>query len=57
METAAEWLARNNIEGLDVPRNVSLTIPGWTAAELLQALKPIYPAAKNVGSDLDLRER
>lgn len=50
METAAEWLVRNNVDGLDVPQNVSLTIPGWTAAELLQALQPIYPMAKELES-------
>lgn len=49
-ETAAEWLVRNNVEGLDVPQNVSLSIPGWTAAELLQALQPIYPMAKELES-------
>ena len=35
---------------IDIPRNISLAIPGWTAAELLQVLKPLYPAAKDMDS-------
>lgn len=50
METAAEWLVRDNSEGLAVPQNVSLAIPGWTATELLQALQPVYPMAKELES-------
>jgi hypothetical protein len=49
-KAATDWLTQKKIEGLDIPQNVSLHIPGWTAAELLQALKPIYPAAKELKS-------
>ncbi|MCA1565868.1 MAG: hypothetical protein LC803_09560 [Acidobacteria bacterium] len=50
MEATSQWLVNSDIDSLDIPRDVSLAIPGWTAAELLEALKPIYPAAKKIKS-------
>jgi hypothetical protein len=50
MEAASRWLVNNNIAYLDIPRDISLAIPGWTAAELLEALKPLYPAAQEMKS-------
>lgn len=48
MGTASEWLTQNFMEGLSLPPEVSLDIPGWTASELLQSLKPVWPSAKEV---------
>ncbi len=48
--TASEWLARQDTACLNIPRKVSTSITGWTAAELLQAFKPLYPAAKKLDS-------
>jgi hypothetical protein len=48
LETTSRWLADSDIGSLDIPREVSLAIPGWTAAELLEVLQPLYPAAKKM---------
>jgi hypothetical protein len=50
MEAASRWLVNSDIAYLDVPQDISLAIPGWTAAELLEALKPLYPAAQEMKS-------
>lgn len=50
IEAASRWLVNIDTACLDVPRNISLAIPGWTAAELLEVLKPLYPAAKGMES-------
>ena len=50
MEAASRWLVNSDIAYLDIPRDISLAIPGWTAAELLEALKPLYPAALEMKS-------
>jgi hypothetical protein len=50
LETTSRWLANNDIDYPDIPRKVSLAIPGWTAAELLEIFRPLYPAAKNMKS-------
>jgi HEAT repeats len=33
-----------------LPNEVSTAVPGWTALELLQAVKPLYPFAENITS-------
>jgi hypothetical protein len=50
METTSLWLANSDINSLDIPRDISLAIPGWTAAELLKILGPLYPAAREMSS-------
>ncbi|HEX8495366.1 MAG TPA: hypothetical protein VF658_21315 [Pyrinomonadaceae bacterium] len=49
-EATSRWLVNSSIDSMDIPRDVSLAIPGWTAAELLEVLKPLYPAAKKLKS-------
>jgi hypothetical protein len=49
-EAASRWLVNGAIDCLDIPRDIFLTFPGWTAAELLEVLKPLYPAAKGMES-------
>lgn len=49
-EATSQWLAGSDIDSLDIPRDVSLAIPGWTAAELLEVFRPLYPAAKKMKS-------
>lgn len=49
-EAASRWLVKGAIDCLDIPRDISLTIHGWTAAELLEVFKPLYPAAKGMES-------
>lgn len=48
LETASRWLANSDIDYPDIPRDVSLAIPGWTAAELLEIFKPLYPGARKM---------
>lgn len=50
MEATSRWLVNSDIDSPDIPRDVSLAIPGWTAAELLEIFKPLYPAAKKMKS-------
>jgi hypothetical protein len=50
MQAASRWVVNSAIDCLDIPQNISLTIFGWTAAELLEVLKPLYPAAKSMES-------
>lgn len=54
MMTAAEWLADRDTTYLNIPRDLSLSIPGWTSAELLAALRPLYPPVKKSDSPLRL---
>jgi hypothetical protein len=50
MEAASQWLINSEINPSDIPRDISLAIPGWTAAELLEVFKSLYPAAKKMKS-------
>lgn len=49
-EATSRWLVDSDINHLDIPRDVSLALPGWTAAELLEIFKPLHPAAKKMKS-------
>ena len=48
--TADIWLSKTCPSMPGLPEDVSLFVPGWTAAELLQIFKPIYPATQGVQS-------
>ena len=50
LEATSQWLVNSDIDFLNIPRDVSLAIPGWTAAELLEIFQPLYPAAKKMKS-------
>jgi hypothetical protein len=50
LEVTSRWLVNSDIDYLHIPRDVSLAIPGWTAAELLKIFRPLYPAAKKMRS-------
>jgi hypothetical protein len=50
LEATSQWLVNSDLDFLNIPREVSLAIPGWTAAELLEIFRPLYPAAKKMKS-------
>jgi hypothetical protein len=50
----AEQILSSHPKDLDLPSHVALTIPGWTAEELLQVIKPFYPRAQKIETPNDL---
>ncbi|HEY0377218.1 MAG TPA: hypothetical protein VGC87_09695 [Pyrinomonadaceae bacterium] len=50
----AEQILSSHSKDLDLQTDVALTIPGWTAEELLPIIKPFYPRAQNVETPNEL---
>jgi hypothetical protein len=48
LKDAKERLSSNAIEDLNLPVEVVSDAPGWTAAELLPIISPLYAAARNI---------
>ena len=48
LKNAKQWLASKRTTQVKLPSNVNIYVPGWTAQELLQILKPLYPQAQKV---------
>ncbi len=44
------WLSHELTSESVLPEEVSLLMPGWTAAELLSVFKPLYPATQGMSS-------
>jgi hypothetical protein len=54
MRLACRWIDSVSVRGSDIPTNVDISVPGWTAEELLRVLKPLYPHAQNINSNAKL---
>lgn len=48
LNDAKEKLSFYNTDDLNLPAEVILEVPGWTAAELLPVIKPLYPPAHSI---------
>jgi hypothetical protein len=48
IQAAQHWLTVSELSKLHVPRNVRTEIPIWTAEQLLQIMKPLYPLAQRI---------
>jgi hypothetical protein len=48
IQAAQNWLTVSELSKLHVPRNVRTEIPIWTAEQLLQVMKPLYPLAQRI---------
>lgn len=49
-EATMQWLGGCELSETSLPLEVMTATPGWTAAEFLQVVKPLYPLAENVTS-------
>jgi len=47
-EKARLWLSVRETGGIELPDQVSLAVPGLTAAELLLVIEPLYPKAQGI---------
>jgi hypothetical protein len=54
LQRAAEWLSARALGGARVPDTVCTAVPGWTAEELLRALRPLYPCAAKIETPHEL---
>jgi hypothetical protein len=48
LNDAKDKLSFYNTEAPALPAELLLEVPGWTAAELLPIIRPLYPAARNI---------
>lgn len=48
LESTRLWLSMREPDGLELPEQVSLAVPGLTADELLLMVEPLYPKAKEI---------
>lgn len=49
-EMVRQQFASAELEGSGLPADVVTEVPGWTAAEVLQTLRPLYPRAQTIES-------
>jgi len=48
LDNAKQWLTLRYSKQIKLPFDIDISVPGWTAQELLQVIKPLYPQAQKI---------